>query len=503
MKRRQFIKSGAGIALTAGAAFLGHRYGRTAASAAVMTKRELPIPKLLEFNDSPIELSMDNGSWEILPGIKTPTRGFNGPILGPTLRVRDGQDVPITYRNRLAEPVAIHAHGLHIPGELDGGPQRQIEPESHWSLELPIRQQACTSWYHPHTHGRTGAQTYSGLAGMIIIDDENSDSLPLPRNYGIDDIPLVVQDRTIDYRGQLDYSLEDAEDGFMGETLVVNGIANAKKSVPAGLVRLRVLNGSNARYYRFGFSDNRVFHSIATDGGFLQEPVPLREIILLPGERSELLVDFSDGRAVSLVSGRYGRSPTGSDRRRGERRNDREPGGMAETFEILEISVDTRLPAHRTALPRQLNNIARPTLSSDWPVRRFSLFMEGDRRRRGLFGDQRRNHSEMKMGINGQPVNIRVINERVKRWQWERWIVQSYDGSHPFHVHGCSFLVLAQEGRPVADENAGWKDTVRVDDTAEFIVKFDHGATEEYPYMYHCHILEHEDRGMMGQFTVT
>ena len=119
-----------------------------------------------------------------------------------------------------------------------------------------------------------------------------------------------------------------------------------------------------------------------------------------------------------------------------------------------------------------------------------------------FFGD-RRSSSDMEMGINGQAMDMQVINERVKLGQWERWVIRSEEGSHPFHVHGCSFLVLSQDGQNVTAENAGWKDTVRVDDRTEFMVRFEHEATENYPYMYHCHILEHEDKGMMGQFTVT
>lgn len=533
MKKRQFISGGLGLgALTlAGSGLLlplGVRNSGAVWRSNSVAKREMPIPKLLEStNDTPLELTMGMGDWEMLPGIKTTTSGFNGPYLGPTVRVRNGQDVPVIYRNTLSESVAVHGHGLHVPGEVDGGPQREIEPGGSWSLELPVRQQACTSWYHPHTHGKTGPQTYKGLAGFIIIDDENSDSLPLPKTYGVDDLPVVVQDRTLDSQGRLIYSVEDAEDGLMAETITVNGIANPVRAVPAGLVRLRLLNGSNARYYRFRFSDDRVFYKIATDGGFLEEPVPIREVVMLPGERNEIVVDFSDGNPAMLVSGpgligaanterrdrdnrerrdrdsRERRDEDSRERRNGDgRRNDWEPGGMNDTFDILEFNVDPRLPAFRGPLPRSLNTISRPTVRSDWPVRRFELFMDDDdRRRRLLFG--RREVGEMSMGINGRPMDMQVINERVRRNQWERWEVRSYDGSHPFHVHGCSFLVLSQEGIPVTDADAGWKDTVRVDDRAEFIVRFDHEATDKYPYMYHCHILEHEDQGMMGQFTVT
>lgn len=510
MNKRQFLIGGLGTAAlaTTGYSLVTPKRERTAVTsmrAFTGAKREMPIPRLIEsVNGHPVELTMGQGEFELLPGVKTPTRGFNGPYLGPTVRVRDGQNVPITYRNNCAEAIAIHGHGLHVPGELDGGPQREIEPGGSWSLELPIRQQASTSWYHPHTHHRTGPQTYSGLAGMFIIDDENGDDLPLPKTYGVDDVPVIVQDRAFDEQGRLIYFIEDVEDGMLGDTITANGISNATRSVPAGLVRLRLLNGANARYFRFRFSDNREFHKIASDGGFLEEPVSVRELIMSPGERNEIVVDFSNGRAATLVSGP--RSQTTPDERRrdeGERnrRRNREPGGLIDFFEVLQLTVNPNLPALRGSLPRQLNAISRPTLQRSWPVRRFDLFMR-DNRRRGVLGTVQEN-SEMSMGINRQSMDMKVINERVRLGQWERWVINSFDGSHPFHVHGCSFLVISQNEQSIAAEDAGWKDTVRVDDRAELIVRFHHVATDKFPYMYHCHILEHEDRGMMGQFTVT
>ena len=198
--------------------------------------------------------------------------------------------------------------------------------------------------------------------------------------------------------------------------------------------------------------------------------------------------------------------PTANEARRRDedernRRRNREPGGLGDLFEILQLTVNPDLPAVRGSLPRQLNSISRPTIQRSWPVRRFDLFMR-DNRRSGVLGAFQ-DSSEMSMGINRQSMDMEVINERVQLGQWERWIINSFDGSHPFHVHGCSFLVVSQNEQPVTAEDAGWKDTVRVDDSAEFIERFNHKATDEFPYMYHCHILEHEDRGMMGQFTVT
>ena len=440
---------------------------------------------------------MQKGRWEIIPGVSTETVGFNGPYLGPTIRLENGRNATLRYANQWSEAVAVHGHGLHVPGIVDGGPQRLIAPGDSWSPVLPIRQRAGTSWYHPHTHGRSGSQTYQGLAGMIIIEDENSRDLPLPRTYGFDDLPVIVQDRTLNETGQFVYSLHGVDrDGFLGEIITVNGIAAAETRVPAGLVRLRLLNASNARFYRFRFSDARTFHKIATEGGFLPEPVPIRELVMLPGERNEIVVDFADGQPANLVSA------SRPDR-------EREPNGLDEDFEILALRPDPSLQALATELPRRLNETSEATGTLGLPHRRFKLFMQprfDERGRSNRDQFEPTDHSlHTSMTINRQPMDMHVINERVRLGQWELWEVEADRKIHPFHVHGCSFRVLSQEGRPVNDADAGWKDTVWVSDegSTTFAVRFDHPATDEYPYMYHCHILEHEDMGMMGQFTVT
>lgn len=535
MKRRTFLKHGIGLggaALAAGALSVPLFRSGGNAWADGSVRRPLPIPPLAEFQtDRAIELTMQAGHAEILPGLKSSTWGFNGPHLGPTVRMRKGQDVPLIYRNNLAEPIAVHGHGLHVSGDLDGGPQQEIAPGDTWSPVLPIRQQACTSWYHPHTHGRTGPQVYNGLAGLLIIDDDNSDDLALPSTYGVDDIPVIVQDRTFNARGALVYSIEDIdeEDGFMGDTVIVNGIADPVVEIPAGLIRLRLLNGSNARFYRFHFNDGRTFYKIATDGGFLERPVSLTELIMSPGERNEIIVDFSDGRAAMLVSGPPQSAREGRDRDEGRNRDGRRDrddrrdgegrrggqavrgffaGGMNDSLEVMELRVNPALPAFRSQVPGQLNLIERPPVGPSQPDRTFVLNMRMNQGKRGAprgsVGHAAGAHGamQMSMAINGQMMDTNIINERVRKGVWERWRVENDDGHHPFHVHGCSFLVLSQDDVPVREEDAGWKDTVWVNNSAEFMVRFDYEAPDQYPYMYHCHILEHEDMGMMGQFTV-
>ena len=196
LSRRQFI---AGSAAFIGASYFPCSWSKT-------TPSRLPIPPLVDGRQGrPIELQIRNGTWSFKSGVKTPTLGFSQDYLGPTIRTRQYSELNLHYRNTLTESVAVHGHGLHVPGEVDGGPQLAIEPGADWQPGLSIVQPAATCWYHSHTHGKTGEQTYRGLAGLIIIDDEQADSLPLPHQYGVDDLPVIIQDRTFDAQGRLVY----------------------------------------------------------------------------------------------------------------------------------------------------------------------------------------------------------------------------------------------------------------------------------------------------------
>ena len=487
VSRRQFLKYSTAI--------LSAAYYPT--SWAKITPNNLPIPPLIDGSDgAAIKLKIGRGEWSFIPGVKTQTLGFNQSYLGPTIRTRRNSELNLHYENTLSESVAVHAHGLHVPGKVDGGPQLEIATGEIWQPNLSIVQPASTCWYHSHTHGKTGEQVYRGLAGMIIIDDEHADSISLPRRYGVDDLPIIIQDRTFDSKGQLEYSLHDAsEDGWYGDTVVINGAINPVKKVPAGKVRLRLLNGANARFYIVKFLDNRTFYKIATDGGLLNVPVPLTSMEMSPGERCEIIVDLADlkpARLLTLFEDEF----------------EDEEGLIGYISGLLTpdpplpapsltLIPDSALSAHTDKIPQQLNSIIRPAESKITATREFFLEMEDD----GNHSD----HMSMDMTINGAAMDMNVINERVKKGVWERWRIRANQGAHPFHIHGCSFLIENVEGAPVSDDQSGWKDMVVVDDDdwSEIIVRFDHIATDKFPYMYHCHILEHEDRGMMGQFTVS
>ncbi len=491
LSRRRFVAGSAAL-LSAGCVRPAWSTGSPAS---------LPIPALVDgINGEPVDLKIRSGQWSFKPGVTTPTLGLSQDYLGPTIRTRRNSELNLHYHNTLSEGVAIHGHGLHVPGEVDGGPQLEIAPGCQWQPSLSIVQPAATCWYHSHTHGKSGEQVYRGLAGMIIIDDEVSDAVELPRQYGIDDLPVIIQDRTFDAQGRLVYSLDEAgEDGWLGETVVINGAISPVARVPAGKVRLRLLNGANARFYIVAFSDNRPFYKIASDGGLLTAPVRLTTMEMSPGERCEIVVDLTDGKSAELLTlfeDEFDEDDNGIVRNLLDRlvRSDKPVPQPS-----LTLAVDSTLPAHTVPLPDKLATIVRPKETEILRTRDFILDMQDGG------GGSHGGHAAMDMTINGAAMDMNVINERVRRGEWERWRIRSNQGAHPFHVHGCSFLIDQMEGAAAPPDQQGWKDTVVLDDDdwSEIVVRFDHPATEQHPYMYHCHILEHEDRGMMGQFTVS
>jgi bilirubin oxidase len=353
-----------------------------------------------------------------------------------------------------------------VPGSVDGGPHQKIDSGNSRTEILNIDQEASTNWYHPHLMGSNAEHVYKGLAGLLIVEDENSLSLGLPNEYGVNDIPLIIQDRLF-VEGVMTYSM-DHRRGYLGNTILVNGTIGAYKNVPMGWVRFRILNGSNARFYDFKFEDNRSFEVIATEGGFLESPVAMKNLEVWPGERFEIMVNFNDSSVVKLMANSTNR-------------------GQSESFEIIEFRPDENQSSNGQ-LPAQLNRIDSYDPSEVINTREFRFNMDG------VEGGM--------MGINGVAMNMDVINERVQKNILERWVISSFDGKHPFHLHGASFLVLSMNGNEVPLHEQGWKDTVKVDYEAEILVQFELEADDENPYMYHCHILEHEDMGMMGQFTV-
>lgn len=202
------------------------------------------------------------------------------------------------------EPTTLHWHGLYVPAAADGGPHNVIEPGDTWQPEFRVQQRASTLWYHSHLMGKAGEQVNKGLAGLIIIDDEECARTNLPSNYGVDDIPLIVQDRRFNEDGSFGYvdSMQDVMAGLYGDRILVNGTISPVFTPETNKIRFRVLNGANARIFNFGFSDERAFDVVASDGRLLSAAAAVRSVVLDPGERVEIVVDFSNRKPVQLIS---------------------------------------------------------------------------------------------------------------------------------------------------------------------------------------------------------
>lgn len=507
-RRQALLLSGSAVAGLAMAGLPRRAYGAPSSALA------LPIPKLIEArNSEPVTLSLQKGSHRFGSGPTVSSRGISSSYLGPVVRVSSGDTIPFRVENHLDDETTLHWHGMLVPSHLDGGPHNAIEPGGVWSPEIAVKQPPATTWFHPHPHGDTARQVYLGLAGMMIVSDGGDRDRGLPATYGIDDLPLVLQDKRFGRNGELVYepTMMDLMRGFQGDTLLVNGVVDPIANVPAGFVRLRLLNAANARNFDLRFTDLRPFFVIAGDAGYLAEPVEVRSLVIAPAERYEVLVNFADGRTVDLVTApdtHHGDGP-GMMMQMGPARR-----SAGQTEHLLRFRPDPELKAAVSTLPRQLATLMAPDIKSAVAWRTFELNpmmgmgMMGMRARgRDQVASADHDHGDGRaqmMGINGRSFAMNRIDMTAKLGTAEIWEISAggMPMAHPFHVHGASFRILSKNSRKPDAHQSGWKDVVLVDEHAEILVRFDHPAPPKLPFMYHCHILEHEDHGMMGQFAV-
>lgn len=509
LTRRRIIKQlGFGTAAAFGGMPAVYLVGQTPSA----PLRPLNIPPQLFGSElagvSNFNLNVQPGNSRFLDNILTPTIGINGDYLGPTLRLQRNSRVALHVRNTLEEPTTLHWHGFHLPATEDGGPSQVIAPGGEWTAQFDVMQFAGTFWYHSHMMEIAGEQVYKGMAGMIIVDEPEL-SLALPSVYGVDDIPVIVQDRRFDSDGNMVYMnlYDDTVMGMHGDTILVNGTPNALFTASTNYIRLRLLNASNARTYTFAFSDNRVFHQIASDGGLLSAPVPMTRVELAAAERAEILVELQAGEEVRLVN--IGKPPNFPEF----------PGAMSQMmrrldgqdFDILTIQAHAQL-AENAVLPGTLASIYRLPEAAATNTRSFRLAMGSGMRSGEDRGPGRGNrngggggHGGGNFLINGRRMAPDFINERIEMNTTEIWeLTNTSPMMHPFHVHNGQFQVLDRNGNPPPLNEIGWKDTVKVGsgEVVRIIMRFTDFSNPDAPYMYHCHILEHEDRGMMGQFVV-
>ncbi len=470
------------------------------------------VPPLLEGilngpQDRIYTLEPEEGLHRFTPnGFNYETAGYNGlGYLGPTIVWNKGDSVTMEVHNHLHHTTTVHWHGAHVPAFADGGPHDSIPHDSLWTPRFKILNEASTLWYHPHLHHHTLEQVNKGLAGMIIINDPNDPYQDkLPHTYGVDDFPIIVQDKDL---------TQDTINTTctMGTTFLVNGDNNPVLEVPAQQVRFRILNAGSERVFALYFNDNTSFNIVATDAGYTAKPLPDNFTILSTGERVEWVADFT-GRAgeelylanlPSIMGPSLPGNPTPA-----------VPGcynnGMqnfVDSFPVNMLKIRIVAPTANpiTILPTTFGALQIPDVNNV-DVERFKKLV--------LYNPDQ---NAPPFTIDSTDFNIAVINDIVLLNDIETWEITNISTvAHPFHIHDISFFILsmiditdpsAPDTLPIPNYLQGPKDVVLVPNNTKikYITQFtDFAAPLDpfYGYMYHCHILAHEDGGMMHQFVV-
>jgi FtsP/CotA-like multicopper oxidase with cupredoxin domain len=422
-------------------------------------------------------LAVARANLAIWPGYSTAVSAINGGVPGPTIRVRRGEEFAARVQNNLGEPLVLHWHGVLAPERMDGHPRDQVAAGQSYEVRFPVRQRASSCWYHAHTDQLTAEQAYAGVAGFFIIEDPAEAAFGLPS--GSHDVPLVFTDKRVSASRQLVYapSMMDVMSGYLGDVMLVNGTPDAWLSVDRGLYRLRLLNGSNARIYKVALSDGRPFHLIGTDGGLLASPVSVTSAMLAPGQRLEVLVDFSAnavGASVVLKSLTF---PGGGGMMGGPQ--------QGTEMDLLRFYVDSAATGN-ASVPTAMQPFTPLTAAQAKRTRIFTLAMSG-----------------MVHTINGQLFDMQRTDFSVPFGDVEIWEYRNTGTEpHPMHAHATLCQVLSRSSAAsLPPEDAGWKDTVLVNpgETVRVLTRFD---THSGVFVHHCHNLEHEDSGMMQNFEV-
>lgn len=428
---------------------------------------------------------------QVLTGNQTITGGINGSIWGPTLFFNKGDIVHINVTNKLTDTTTVHWHGMHLPAIMDGGPHQTIPPNTTWSPYWKVTNDAATYWYHPHLDMHAEEQMTMGLGGFIIVRDSEESALPLPRRYGVDDIPLMLTDRKFDASNQF-------VDAPYGDTMMTNGVVRAQYSVPAEVVRFRLLDAAIERSYNIGFSDNRTFYVMTTDGGMLDTPVAVTRLLMHAGERYEILVNCTGQNGTTVDLKAFNSAlPTA-----GVAGGENFPGGPFanalghQDFNILHLNIGAATGSGITAIPHTLKTNSFPAASSAVLTRNLSI--SDSTGLSGILGPNA-------FILNHKLFHLDSIDYQVPLDNTEIWsITNSGAFGHPFHIHDVEFYVLSVNGAAAPAYQQGWKDVIFVPShqNVQFIARFNDYADATHPYMFHCHIALHEDEGMMGQFVV-
>jgi spore coat protein A len=466
----------------------------------------LPIPPVLQpvradATTDYYEITQRTADLEILPGLRTTAWTFQGSFPGPTLVSRSGRRTVVRHTNTLAHPTVVHLHGGHTPPDSDGYPIDLILPPGQNAPDAmpampgmsmpstggnpatgqrtytyPMNQRAATLWYHDHRMGFTGPDVWQGLAGFHLVHDDEEQALPLPA--GPRDIPLMITDRSFNPDGSFRYPWIDPSlaipgvtgayvNGVLGDVILVNGAPWPLLQTDRARYRFRVLNASNARRYQLELDPQPpgggALVQIGSDGGLLDRPIAHDALQIAPAERFDIVVDFSryrPGTRVRLVN----RLGTGT------------------TAEVMAFQVSSATATDPSAIPARLSTITPPDPSRAAVTRDFLFQGTPDG-----------------WSINGDLYQPGCSLAQPKLGTIEIWRFIT-DIHHPIHLHLNHFQVISRDGGVPGPYDAGWKDTIDMQpaQAAEIAVRF-----TDYPgrFMLHCHNLEHEDMGMMADFT--
>ena len=434
----------------------------------------LSFPNVMTSNFS---MTANGSTANLLNNQTASVLGYSGNILGPTVKVDKGLAMSIAFQNNLSEETNIHWHGLLVPSNMDGHPKNIISNGASFNINFVVNQRAGTYWYHPHPHGKTARQVFMGLAGFFVVNDDEEKALNLPS--GDQELLLVIQDKRIE-NGQLNYSpsMFEIMTGYTGEYVLVNGIYAPFHNVATMYYRLRILNGSTARVYNLALSDNQSFQVIGADGGLLGQPATVTSLLLGPGERADILVNFKNytvGKEIYLTNKSFNGGAQGQ-----------------QEFKIMKFVLSQQVIEAFT-VPSQLSVIQ--------PLSAASASKTSIMRIKGMSG----NMGTGMHTINDKVYDLNRIDESVQAGATEIWEFDNSAGGeiHPMHIHGVQFQVIERtggRGSLIATEK-GWKDTVLVMpfEKVKVIMTF---PQEKGLFVFHCHNLEHEDDGMMLNYEI-
>lgn len=432
-------------------------------------------------------------SARVLSGPASAVVAQDAGYLGPTLRLRQGQRVRVQFDNALGQDSIVHWHGLHLSEQNDGHPNYSVPSGARYVYDFEVANRAGTYWYHPHPADQTGLQVYRGLAGLLLVTDDDEQRIGLPD--GDRELTLVLQDRTFDQYNQLVYA-PNRMIGMLGDRVLVNGQTAKTREVQRGPHRLRILNGSNSRFYDLAWSDGSPMTVLGTDGGLLESAVEKQHLVLAPGQRLDVWASFGSGPGddVWLESRAFDDPGPAMGMGRGM-----EGGGVAKVPNGTPLRIQRFVATGKALMSRAPDRLSRETAPNAEAPRATKTFTTQMRMMRWL--------------LNGRAFEPRGVadNERVRLGSTEDWEFVNAGGpmtmAHPIHLHGPQFRILERVAGPglatLRDGlfDQGWQDTFLLlpGDRVRLRVRFERHAGM---FLYHCHNLEHEDMGMMRNYLV-